>query len=150
VPKTDTSRTFEPLSQMPAGSELVLVAEDEDTIRKLVRHLLESKGYKVLEARDGGEALAMCKNYQHIDLLLTDVKMPRMGGHELAERARPLQREMPVIFMSGYTDDALIAEGIKVRGTVFLQKPFKSSELLHKVRDVLDGNRRDRHTTALG
>ena len=146
----DTSGTSEPLSQAQAGSEIVLVAEDEDAVRKLIRHLLEGKGYKVLEARHGGEALAMCKNYQQIDLLLTDVMMPKMGGRELAERAKPFQPEMKVVFMSGYTDDSLIAEGIKVRGTSFLQKPFKSSELLNKVREVLDGNRRDRPTLALG
>jgi PAS domain S-box-containing protein len=148
LPEADTLRTSEPLSQAPAGSEIVLVAEDEDTIRKLVRHLLESKGYKVLEARDGSEALAICEKHQHIDLLLTDVKMPKMGGRELAEKATRFHPEMRVIFMSGYTDDTLIAEGIKMKGTRFLQKPFTSPELVHKVRDVLDSNRKDRHTRA--
>jgi PAS domain S-box-containing protein len=139
---------FEPLSQAPAGSEIVLVVEDEDTIRKLIRHLLESRGYKVLVARDGGEALAVCEKHHHIDLLLTDVKMPKMGGRELAEKATPLHPEMRVILMSGYTNDTVIAEGIKVQGARFLQKPFTATELIHKVRDVLDANGKDRHTGA--
>ena len=141
-PGADTPREFQPLTQAPTGSEIVLVAEDEDTIRKLVRHLLEGKGYKVLEARDGSEALAICEKHHHIDLLLTDVKMPKIGGRELAEKVTPFQPEMMVIFMSGYTNDTLIAEGIKVKGTKFLQKPFTAAELVHKVRDVLDSNRK--------
>jgi CheY-like chemotaxis protein len=140
----------EPLKQSLPGSEVVLVAEDEDAVRNLVRHLLESKGYEVLEASHGGEALAICEQYRHIDLLLTDVRMPKMGGRELAEKAMPLHPEMSVIFMSGYTDEALIAEGIKVSGASFLQKPFTSSELLGKVRGVLDGKGRNRHRAARG
>jgi signal transduction histidine kinase/CheY-like chemotaxis protein len=141
-------RGFEPLSQAPAGSEIVLVAEDEDTIRELVRNLLESRGYKVLVARDGREALAICEKHHHIDLLLTDVKMPKMGGRELAEKATPLHPEMRVIFMSGYTDDTVIAEGVKSEEKRFLQKPFTAAELVHKVRDVLDADGKGRHTTA--
>ena len=137
-PEAETLRApSEPLSQAPAGSEIVLLTEDEDALRKFVRQILERKGYKVLEARHGGEALAICEKHQHIDLLLTDVKMPKMGGRELAEKATPLHPEMGVIFMSGYTNDTLIAEGIKVRGTRFLQKPFTSPELVRKVRDRL-------------
>jgi two-component system cell cycle sensor histidine kinase/response regulator CckA len=147
LPEVDGLQRPEPLSQAPGGSEVVLVAEDEDTVRKLVRHLLESKGYEVLEARHGGEALAICeKKHQHIDLLLTDVRMPKMGGRELAEKAAQLHPAMRVILMSGYTDDLLIAEGIKVRGTNFLQKPFTSSALLRKIRDVLDGHRNEGQT----
>lgn len=146
----DTETPSEPLRQSPAGSEVVLVAEDEDAVRKLVRHLLESKGYEVLEARHGGEALAICEEHRHIDLLLTDVRMPKMGGRELAEKAMPLHPEMSVIFMSGYTDEALIAEGVGSGGTSFLQKPFTSSELLRKVRGVLDGKGRNRQSAALG
>jgi CheY-like chemotaxis protein len=145
LPEVDAFRPPEPLSQAPAGSEVVLVVEDEDTVRKLVRHLLESKGYEVLEARDGVEALAICEKHRHIDLLLTDFKMPKMGGRELAEKATPLHPGIRVILMSGYTDDLLIAEGIKVKRTNFLQKPFTSSALLRKVRDVLDKNAKGRH-----
>ncbi len=128
----------EPLSNAPTGSGIVLVAEDEESVRNLTSRFLESKGYTVLEATHGGEALAICKSRRHIDLLLTDVKMPVMGGRELAMQALLLHPEMKVLFMSGYTDDSLIAEGIKVRGTPFLQKPFTLPGLAHKVRDVLD------------
>jgi signal transduction histidine kinase/CheY-like chemotaxis protein len=134
----------EPLSHAQAGSEIVLLAEDEDALRKLVRQLLESKGYKVLEARHGAEALAICEKHRHIDLLLTDVKMPKMGGRELAEKAAPLHPEMKILLMSGHADEGLIAEGIKGKGTFFLQKPFTSTELVRKMRDVLDGDETDR------
>jgi PAS domain S-box-containing protein len=149
-PEDDTPRTFEPLSQAPPGSEIVLVAEDEETIRRLVRHLLENRGYQVLEASDGCEALAICEKHRHIDLLLTDIKMPKMGGRELAERATPLHPGMRVIFMSGYTNDTLLMEGIKVNGTRFLQKPFTAPELVRKVREVLDAAGRDRHNPGGG
>jgi signal transduction histidine kinase/CheY-like chemotaxis protein len=146
--QADIQGPFEPLTQTPVRSGIVIVAEDEDSIRTLIRHLLESKGYKVLEARDGDEALAICESHSHIDLLLTDVKMPKMGGRELAEKATPLHPEMIVIFMSGYSNDTVIAEGIEMRGTRFLQKPFTAAEILHKVRDALDANKKDRHTRA--
>jgi PAS domain S-box-containing protein len=125
LPEADTPPGFEPLTLAPAGTEIVLVAEDEDTIRTLVRHLLESKGYKVLVARDGHEALALCEKHHHIDLLLTDVKMPKMGGRELAEKAMPLHPEIRVLLMSGYTNDTVIAERIKVSGTKFFKSPSR-------------------------
>jgi len=117
-----------------------------DLLRNLVRKILERKGYKVLEARHGGEALAICRKHEHIDLLLTDVRMPKMGGRELAEKAAPLHPEMKVIFMSGHADEGLIGEGIKGKqGTAFLQKPFTSTQLANKMRDVLDVHGKDRH-----
>ena len=148
IPEAGIPRGFESPTQAPAGSEIVLVAEDEDSIRNLVRHLLESKGYTVLEARNGHEAFALCEKHDHIDLMLTDVKMPRMGGRELAEKAAPLHPEMRVIFMSGYTNDTVIAEGVKVKGTKFLQKPFAAAELVQEVRHALDAKGKDRHTRA--
>lgn len=139
LPETEKPQALsEPLSKAPSGSEIVLLVEDEDTVRNLARTLLESKGYKVLEARHGGEALAVCKKQEHIDLLLTDVVMPGMGGRLLAEEGARLYPEMKVLFMSGYADDTLVREGIKIKGTPFLQKPFTLQQLARKVRDVLD------------
>jgi two-component system cell cycle sensor histidine kinase/response regulator CckA len=126
-------------TKSPRGSEVILLVEDEDGLRRLLRTFLEDSGYNVLEARHGGEGLALCgKRQEPIDLLLTDIVMPKMGGRELAEQAKPLHSEMKVLFMSGYTDDTLIREGIEVRDTPFLQKPFTLTELAHMVREVLD------------
>jgi CheY-like chemotaxis protein len=120
-------------------SEVVLVVEDEDVVRHLARGFLENRGYKVLEATNGGEGLALCRKYQEsIDLLLTDIVMPEVGGRELAEKAKPLHPEMKILFMSGYTDDMLIQEGIKLQGTPFLRKPFTLQALARTVREVLD------------
>ena len=138
APQSDTPSPTDSIGDAPAGSEIVLVVDDEDAVRNLARQFLESKGYKVISARQSSEAVAICKNYQHIDLLLTDVRMPLVGGRELAEQATTLHPEMKVIFMSGYTDDALIEEGIRVKGTPFLQKPFTLPGLARKVRSVLD------------
>jgi CheY-like chemotaxis protein len=127
------------------GSEVILLAEDEDTVRRLARTFLESRGYKVLEAKQGNEGLTLCSNHQGpIHLLLTDVVMPGMGGVELAARAILLHPKMKVLFMSGYPDDPLSRENNKGPGTpsiqkpVFLQKPFTLQELGRRVRETLD------------
>jgi len=128
-----------PLTKTPRGSEVVLLVEDEDVVRHLARRFLEDRGYKVLEATNGGEGLALCRKYQEsIDLLLADIVMPEMGGRELAEKAKPLHPEMKILFMSGYTDDMLIREGINLQGTPFLPKPFTLQALARMVREVLD------------
>ena len=140
-PETPERPSDAGLTKTPGGSEVILLVEDEDVVRQLARTFLEERGYKVLEAKHGGEGLALCKKHKEpIDLLLTDIVMPVMGGRELAEHATPLHPKMKSLFMSGYTDDALIREGIKVRGTPFLQKPFTLQELARMVRAVLDGN----------
>jgi two-component system CheB/CheR fusion protein len=127
------------LSEVPRGSEVILLAEDEDTVRRLTRTFLANWGYRVLEARNGSEGIALCKSHQGpIHLLVTDILMPEVGGRELAEQARALHPEIKVIFMSGYTDDILILEGVKAQGIPFLQKPFTLQELGRTVRDVLD------------
>ncbi len=132
------------LSAVPRGSEVILLAEDEDTVRRLTRTFLANWGYQVLEARHGGEGIALCRNHQGpIHLLVTDILMPEMGGRELAEQARLLHPEIKVLFMSGYTDDVLILEGIKAQGIPFLQKPFTLQELGRTVRDLLDATKAD-------
>jgi signal transduction histidine kinase/CheY-like chemotaxis protein len=138
-PAMATTRSSGPLSTVPRGSEVVLLAEDEESVRRLTRTFLENWGYKVIEARHGNEGLALCKSYDGpIHLLLTDVLMPEMGGRELAEEVLLVRPKIKVLLMSGYTDDALVLEGIKVQGTPFLQKPFTLQELGRTIRDLLD------------
>jgi len=119
------------------GTETLLVVEDENSLRRGICDLLSSLGYTVLAASSGAEALAIACEQAHIDLLLTDVVMPKMGGRELAELLRNLQPKVKVIFMSGYTDDAVLRHGIQEQHTAFLQKPFGLSALASKVRDTL-------------
>jgi two-component system, cell cycle sensor histidine kinase and response regulator CckA len=119
------------------GSETILLAEDDDLVRKFVRHALEGSGYYVIEARDGQEAIEHCEAH-HIDMLITDIVMPRMSGPELVERLEAHQPMMPVLYVSGYTDRAMVHQGVVGPGRAFLQKPFTPEALLHKVRDTID------------
>lgn len=124
---------------MPRGSETVLLVEDEAAVRGLVRRILRSCGYQVLEAIDGLDALERIKNYpEHIDLLLADVVMPRMSGPELAENVLKVLPRIKVLYVSGYTDDEVLRRGILGGREVFLQKPFSPAALAEKVREVLD------------
>jgi PAS domain S-box-containing protein len=130
------------LSREPArrGSETVLIVEDEDGVRALVRQVLHKHGYNVLEARHGGEALLMCERHQgKIDMLLTDVVLQQMSGRELAERLLKLRPAMKVLYVSGYADDAIVHHGVLTAGMAFLQKPFTTEALARKIRYVLDG-----------
>ncbi len=121
------------------GLETILVVEDEDLVRKLVRTILESRGYAVLDAEGGDEAFHVCRNHQGpIHLLITDVVMPRMNGKEVAERLRSIYPEMRVLYVSGYTADAIDQHGVLETGIQFLQKPFTPLVLANRVRELLD------------
>jgi two-component system, cell cycle sensor histidine kinase and response regulator CckA len=121
------------------GTETVLLVEDEEYVRSLVRRSLESKGYAVLEARNGQEALHVAKQHEGpIHLLITDVVMPGMSGRELSENLAPLRPDMKTLFMSGYTDDSILHHGILQSGGTLLQKPFTAEALASKVRQVLE------------
>jgi len=125
---------------MAQGTETILLVEDDETVRDLIHEVLQSYGYQVLVAADGVAALSVCERFpQTIDLLLTDVVMPRMSGRELANRLAALRPEMKVLFMSGHTGDAIVHHGVLDANTPFIQKPFATDALARKVRDVLDG-----------
>jgi PAS domain S-box-containing protein len=126
--------------ELPHGTETVLLVEDEESVRNLIRTILQEYGYTVLEAYHGGEALRMAIRHEgSIHLLLTDVVMPLMSGRQLAEKLAPLRPETKVIYMSGYTDHTIVHHGILEPGTVFLQKPFTPGTLTRKLREILDG-----------
>ncbi len=126
---------------VPRGTETVLVVEDEDAVRRIVQVALESAGYRVVQARNGPEALdAARKHAGTIDLVVTDVVMPGMSGRELAEKILKERPAVRLLFMSGYTDDATVRHGIVESRVAFLQKPFSPRALARKVREVLDSN----------
>jgi CheY-like chemotaxis protein len=121
------------------GSETILIVEDDDTLRKFAQNALQQHGYKVLDAENGEDALRVSQEHEGpIHLLLTDVVMPRMGGKEAADRLQPLYPQMKVIYMSEYTDNAIIHHGVLAPGLNFLEKPFSPEGLARKVREMLD------------
>jgi CheY-like chemotaxis protein len=124
------------------GSETLLVVEDEEGVRILVRDYLRMNGYTVLEAGHGEEALRIaCEHSGTISLMITDVIMPGMNGRELAERMSLLRPAMKVLYISGYAEAAVYRRGVLEQGAPFLQKPFGPPELGRKVRDVLGPER---------
>lgn len=128
-----------PTVAAPTGKETVLLVEDEDGVRSLLRSTLEEHGYTVLDAANGQEALKLLRTTtQAIDLLLTDVVMPEMGGRALAEQFVAMYPEAKLIFMSGYTDDIVVRHGVHEAEVEFLQKPYTMNAMLSKVREVLD------------
>jgi PAS domain S-box-containing protein len=123
----------------PTGVETVLVVEDEQPLREIVKECLEEYGYRVLEAANGPAALALSGGYADaIHLLLTDVVMPEMGGAQLAARLQEQRPGLKVVYMSGYTDDAMILHGVLTQGMPLLEKPFTPDGLARRVREVLD------------
>lgn len=124
---------------LPAGNETILLVEDEAAVRNLARQILEMCGYKVIEAQNGLEALSIYKKFDSkIDLLITDVVMPKMGGRKLAEKITRMNPQIPQLFMSGYTDDTIIRQGMITEDMTFIQKPFTFEMLAHKVRELFD------------
>jgi CheY-like chemotaxis protein len=141
-------RVDEPLEELgervevkgiPRGTETILVVEDEEGVRKLAVRILERQGYNVLEASQGLDAFLIAEKYKDlIHLLVTDVVMPKISGRELAERTASIRPEIKVLYMSGYTDNAIVHHGVLGEGMKFIQKPFTVEGLAKKVREVLD------------
>jgi CheY-like chemotaxis protein len=122
----------------PGGNETVLLVEDEDAVRHMAQEILQSNGYCVLDASNGNEAVRVSAEHKGtIDLMVTDVVMPQLGGRELAEKLFVTRPEMRVLYMSGYTDDAIVHHGVVDGRASFLEKPFTSDALARKIREVL-------------
>jgi PAS domain S-box-containing protein len=120
------------------GTETVLLVEDEESVRQLVRETLAAKGYRVMEAQNGQSGVAAAAQHEgKIDLVITDVVMPGMGGRELVKQLAQTRPETKVLYLSGYTEDAIVSEGTIESGAAFLQKPFTLQNLSRKVREVL-------------
>jgi PAS domain S-box-containing protein len=133
----DEPRTTQ--AELPQGREMVLLTEDEEQVRQMIRTILEMGGYRVLEAASGEEAIAIYKQHEgQIDLVMTDVVMPKMSGRELAQSLEIFHPGIKVLYMSGYTDDAIVRHGLLDQEIAFLQKPFTPDALMRKVREVLD------------
>ena len=114
------------------------MVEDEESVRKLAAGLLKKEGYKVLEAPHGGDASLICKRYKEpIDLILTDVVMPGMSGPELIDYIQQVRQDFKVLYMSGYTSDAIILRGVQEGEMDFIHKPFGLESLSRKVHEVL-------------
>lgn len=120
------------------ATETILLVEDEEMVRNLTSELLREQGYQVLAAKNGEEAIRICyESKEQIDLMLTDVVMPEMNGRRLAETVGPIQQNMRVVYMSGYTDDAIVHHGVLEPGTNFIEKPFTAAILISTIREVL-------------
>jgi two-component system cell cycle sensor histidine kinase/response regulator CckA len=135
----DVAAARPPRAPVRSGAETVLLVEDETLVRQLTHEILRRNGYRVLEAADGVEALAVVRDHAgHIDLMLTDVVMPRMSGHELVELARPVRPDMRILYVSGYSEEAIARQGQLTDGIELLAKPFTPGVLTAKIRELLD------------
>jgi CheY-like chemotaxis protein len=138
TPKPTTLATAE--TDSASGTETILLVEDEEGVRSLVRAALMAGGYDVLETEDAEKAIALCASHPGpIDLLLTDVIMPEMSGPIVANKIAALRPGIKVLYMSGYTDDAVLHHGVVSQEMPFIQKPFSTGELRKKIREVLGG-----------
>lgn len=141
-------RRATPKIEAPRGSETILLVEDADWVRKLARQVLERAGYRVVEASGADEAISIIEtshNGTTVDLVLTDVIMPGMSGNDMSKHLLAMRPELPVLYMSGYTDDTIVQHGVLEPGINFIQKPFSPDALALKVREVLDAKPQPLH-----
>jgi CheY-like chemotaxis protein len=142
LPRTEVvvsrERRMEPRDELRAGTETILLVEDDDGLRELARKILSKNGYEVLASAGGSDAERICRDHEGpIHLLLTDVVMPGISGKELAHKLADLRPEMLVLYMSGYADEMVTRQGV-ANGMHFIQKPFTAVALTKKLREVLD------------
>ena len=141
LPRIDSAvaEVVKPSATHPSrGDETVLIVEDQQAVRRLVTRILQARGYRVLEAADGAEALSIASQHSgDIDLLLTDVVMPGIDGRTLSAQLRELRPELKVLLMSGHSQDVITERGALATGLMYIQKPFDAEELAAKVREVL-------------
>ena len=142
LPKSETMEAIElepVVADAPGGSETVLVAEDDDEVRYILVEMLESKGYQVISARDGEEALEVFKMNQHeINLVIMDMMMPRLSGTEVFKRIRDLDSELPIIICTGYSPDSADSEFQDHQKLRLIYKPYSPDQLFIIVREALD------------
>ncbi|HXD22603.1 MAG TPA: ATP-binding protein, partial [Gemmatimonadaceae bacterium] len=142
LPRVDSAVIAEasgPAITSPRGTETILLVEDVEPLREIVRRVLVEHGYAVLDAVDAPAALLRAEKFRGpIHLLLTDVVLPGLSGRDLAGRLKASRPDMKVLFTSGYTDDAMMRRGVADRGVAFMQKPFTPETLARRVRQVLD------------
>ncbi|MFL5594407.1 MAG: PAS domain S-box protein [Gemmatimonadaceae bacterium] len=143
---TSDARSVAPIPELTpesSGNETILLVEDEETVRNLATRILRKQGYTVLSARHGREAEGIAGEYRHdIHLVITDVVMPEMGGRDLAASLGALRPDVPILYVSGYTDDEIIRRGVLEPTMAFIEKPFTANALLRKVREMLDSRPR--------
>ena len=135
----ETSDVAEAKQPARGGQETILLVEDEDIVRDLAREVLQYYGYTVITAENGEEGLRVCREFAgQVDMVLTDVVMPRMSGRELAEQLAVERPGTRVLYMSGFTDDAIVRHGLLEEDIAFIQKPFTPESLATKIRELLD------------
>jgi PAS domain S-box-containing protein len=138
IPQVDKDKAVKK-DEWLKGTETILVVEDDDLVRDLACQVLRQQDYQILEASQGGDALLICEQYEKpIHLILTDIVMPIIRGHELVERLKQIKPEMKSLFMSGYTDDDVVKNKLQEDDLNFIKKPFTPQDLLLKVREILD------------
>jgi CheY-like chemotaxis protein len=138
TPVTDAATpVLEPPADQAGGT--VLVVEDDPLVRGMARRALVEAGFQVREAANGEDALKLAAREPRLDAVLTDLAMPVIGGRELARRLQAQQPGLPIIFMSGYTDDEVVRRGLLERGVPFLEKPFSPELLARTLREVIEG-----------